>query len=127
LRPPNFQPPFNVVRVAYVDFHVSEPALSKTFWVDALGLVVTEESDDALYLRGLEERNHHSVVLRKGPQPDVTAVGFKVFSEDDLDRAASFGATKGLPHRFVERPSQGRTLAFADPMGTPIELFYKMT
>jgi catechol 2,3-dioxygenase len=127
IRPPNFQPPFNVVRVAYVDCHVSEPALSKTFWVDALGLVVTEETGDALYLRGLEERNHHSIVLRKGPDPDVTAIGFKVFSEEDLDRAASFCASKGLPHRFVERPFQGRTLAFDDPLGTPIELFYKMT
>ena len=42
IRPPNFEPPFNVVRIAYVDCHVVDPAASKTFWVDALGFVVTE-------------------------------------------------------------------------------------
>jgi catechol 2,3-dioxygenase len=126
IRPPVFQPPFNVVRVAYVDSHVRDLALARTFWVDALGLVVSEDTGQALYLRGLEERNHHSVVLRKGPEPDVTAVGFKVFSEDDLDRAAAFCASRQLPHQFVERPAQGRTLFFRDPTGMPVELFYRM-
>ena len=126
IRPPNLYPPFNVVRIAYVDCHVSDLAMSKAFWVDALGLVVSEETSDALYLRGLEERNHHSVVLRKSSDLDVTGVGFKVYSEDDLDSAAAFCALKGLPHRFVQRPAQGRTLALEDPLGTPIELFFKM-
>src|SRR5436190_877811 len=80
IRPPNFEPPFNVVRIAYVDCHVVDPAASKTFWVDALGFVLTEETGDALYLRGLEERNHHSVVLRKGPSPDVQA-SYDFFTE----------------------------------------------
>ena len=92
----------------YVDAHATDLALSRAFWVDALGFIVTEETSDALYLRGLEERNHHSVVLRKAPEPDVTAVGFKAFSEEDIDRAARFCADRGLPHRFVERPAQGR-------------------
>jgi catechol 2,3-dioxygenase len=109
-----------------VDSHVTDLALARSFWVDALGLIVTDETSDALYLRGLEERNHHSVVLRKGPSLDVTAVGFKVFGDDDLDRAAAFCAIKGLPHEFVERPAQGRTLFFRDPLGMPVELFHKM-
>jgi 3,4-dihydroxyphenylacetate 2,3-dioxygenase len=126
IRPPNLYPPFNVVRIAYVDCHVSDLALSKAFWVEALGFVVTEETSDALYLRGLEERNHHSVVLRKSSDLEVSGIGFKVYSEDDLDKAAAFCDAKGLPYRFVQRPAQGRTLAFHDPLGTPIELFFKM-
>ena len=127
LRPPNFDPPFNVVRVAYVDLHATDLSLSKAFWVDALGFVITEETSDAVYLRGLEERLHHSIVLRKGSEPDVTAIGFKVFREEDLDRAAEFCVERHLRHRFVNRPAQGRTLAFEDPLGTPIELFFTMT
>jgi catechol 2,3-dioxygenase len=123
---PNFNPPFNVVRVAYVESHVTDLAVARTFWVDALGLVVTEETSETLYLRGLEERNHHSIVLRKGLQAETAAVGFKVFSDEDLDRAARFCASRGLPHRFVTRHAQGRTLTFTDPTGVPIELFYKM-
>lgn len=126
IKPPNFQPPFNVVRIAYVDMHVTDLSLARSFWVDALGLVVTEDTGGALYLRGLEERGHHSIVLRTGGDPDVTAIGFKVFSEDDLDRAAAFCAARGLRHEFVERPAQGRTLFFRDPLGMPVELFFTM-
>src|SRR5688500_24581 len=102
IRPPNFDPPFNIVRIAYIDAHATNLALSRAIWTDPLGCIDTEETSDALYLRGLEERNHHSVVLRKASEPDVTAVGFKAFSEADLDRAARFCAERGLPHRFVE-------------------------
>ena len=38
---------------------------SRAFYVDCLGLLVSDETDDALYLRGVEERNHHSIVLRR--------------------------------------------------------------
>jgi len=126
LLPPNHHPPFSIVRIAYVDCHATDLAVSRAFWVDTLGLVATEETSDTLYLRGLEERSHHSVVLRKSSQVDVTAVGFKVYSEDDLDRAATFCASRRLPHEFVDRPFQGRTLRLSDPLGTPIELFFSM-
>ena len=38
---------------------------ARRFYVDLLGFVETAR-DDALYLRGLEEREHHSLVLRAG-------------------------------------------------------------
>jgi catechol 2,3-dioxygenase len=87
---------------------------------------VTAESADALYLRGLEERNHHSVVLSLAKEPCVHALGFKVASEEDLDRAASWFARLGLPTAFPDVPFQGRTLRTVDPHGTPIELYARM-
>src|SRR5687768_6849383 len=126
IRRPNLHPPFNVVRVAYVEGHATDLALSKAFWVDALGFIVTEQTSDGLWLRGLEERNHHSVVLRRAAEPDITAVGFKVYSEEDLEGAARYCQTRGLPFSFVERHAQGRTLLFRDPSGVPIELFASM-
>ena len=36
----------------------------------------------------MEERNHHSLVLKKGSEPVAERLGFKVGSEEDLDRAA---------------------------------------
>ncbi|HVM57048.1 MAG TPA: VOC family protein, partial [Gaiellaceae bacterium] len=59
--------PFDIVRVAHVELVVTDLAASREFYVDVLGLVPTEEADDAIYLRGYEERLHHSLVLRAGP------------------------------------------------------------
>jgi len=123
---PNLHPAFNVVRVGYVEFLSTDLARSKAFWVDALGYVLTEETHDALFLRGYEERGHHSVVLRKAAQPAVAALGFKVFSEEDLDDAVLFCESRGIPHRFVEKPAQGRTLSITDPAGMPLELYHEM-
>jgi len=126
VRAPNLHPPFNVVRIAYADLNVTDLVRSKAFWVDALGLVVTDETADALYLRGLEEENHHCIVLRKGTEATVTSVGFKVYSEEDLDLAVRYCQGRGVPHEFVEMPAQGRTLRIRDPLGTPYDFFFTM-
>ena len=123
---PELAPPFNIVRVSHVDYGVTDLAASRAFYVDCLGLIVTAETPDALFLRAVEERNHHSIVLRKAPQAACLALGFKVASEDDLDRAAVWFGHRGLPAMFVEVPHQGRTLRTRDPHGMPLEFYFKM-
>jgi catechol 2,3-dioxygenase len=121
-----FDPPFNIVRSSHVTLGVTDLARSKAFYVDTLGLHLEDETRDALYLRGVEERQHHSLVLRKAPKAEAYHLGFKVGSEEDLDKAAAFFKAKGVKHAFVERPYQGRTLEAVDPLGMPLELYFKM-
>jgi 3,4-dihydroxyphenylacetate 2,3-dioxygenase len=126
VRKPVLNPPFNVVRASHVTLGVRDLSRARAFYVDCLGYLVTAESAGALYLRGLEERNHHSVVLSLSEEPCVHALGFKVASEEDLDRAAFWFARLGLPTAFPDVPFQGRTLRTVDPHGTPIELYARM-
>ncbi len=126
LHPANPQPPFNVVRCSYVELGVTDLARSRDFYVDGLGLLVTEQTDDALYLHGLEERQHHSFILKQAEQPTCTCLGYKVGSEADLDRAAAFFQERGLEHQWVERHGQGRTLRARDPFGVPVEFYWTM-
>ena len=120
-----FDPPFNIVRSSHVVLGVSDLGRARAFYEGTLGLHVEDAEAGALYLRGVEER-HHSLVLRKSPAPIAYHIGFKVGSDEDLDKAAHFFRAKGLRHAFVERPRQGRTLQFVDPQGLPIELCFKM-
>jgi catechol 2,3-dioxygenase len=124
---PVLHPPFNVVRALYVDLGVSELARARAFWVDALGYVVTEDTGDVLFLRGLEEQNHHSLVLRASTGAVVHAIGFRVLEDADLDRATAFCVARRLPHRFVSRHAQGRTLEMIDPLGVRLELTAEVT
>ncbi len=126
IRPPVFDPPFAIVRASHVEFGVRDLSRSRAFYVDCLGYLVTEETKDALYLRAVEERNHHSIVLRRADAPVAQALGFKVASEDDLDRAAVWFGKQGLPAAFVEVEYQGRTLRAADPLGMPLDFYFKM-
>jgi catechol 2,3-dioxygenase len=126
VRQPVFDPPFNVVRASHVELGVRDIKRSRAFYVDCLGLLVSDEDNGALYLRGVEERNNHSIVLRQARDTDVRALGFKLASEDDLDRAEAWFRRRNLPTSFVEVPHQGRTLRAADTLGMPLEFYARM-
>ena len=126
IRKPVLNPPFNVIRVSHVEYGVRDIGASRAFYVDCLGYQVCDETADVLYLRGAEERNHHSIVLRRDGAPAAHALGFKLASEEDLDRAAFWFAHKGMPTSFPEVPYQGRTLRTQDPFGMPLEFYFRM-
>lgn len=126
LPPHNLYPAFNIVRLSHIELGVTDLARSRAFYVDLLGLQVTDEDADTVYLRALEERGHHCIVLKRRPQPAVDSMSFKVYGEEDLDRAAAFFEEKGTATRWIERPYQRRTLAVRDPFGMPLEFYHKM-
>ncbi len=121
-------PPFDIVRVAHAEFVVADLDASRHFYVDLLGLIETARTDDALYLRGYEERLHHSLVLRRGPEPLLDHLAFRVRRPEDLDLLAAHYSGLGCEQRFVEgvELGQGRALRVSDPLGFPLEFFYEM-
>jgi catechol 2,3-dioxygenase len=92
---PNLYPPFNILRLSHVVFGVKDLAASRKFYVDILGLQVTDEDEQTIYLRAMEERGHHCMVLRKSETSEVHSLSFKVFDEGELDKAHDWFAAKG--------------------------------
>lgn len=123
---PNLYPPFNIVRLSHVTYRVTDLKKSRAFYVDTLGLQVTEENDDRIYLRAMEERGHHCIVLERSDTPSVGVLGFKLYDTPDLDKAHDYFAGRGLPVEWVDRPFQGKTLLTRDPWGIPLEFYVKM-
>jgi catechol 2,3-dioxygenase len=123
---PVLYPPFNIVRISHVVYAVPDLARSRAFYVDLLGMQVTGETGDAIYLRAMEERGHHSVVLARSERAAVRVIGFKVYTDADLDKAADFFGALGQPVQWIETPYQGRTLRTTDPQGVPLEFYHRM-
>ncbi len=123
------QPPFDILRAAYSELLVTDLDAAARFYVDLLGLVVSARSEDAVYLRGWEERLHHSLVLRRGELPAATRVAFRVRSNDDLPPIAAHFESLGCTVRWVEgeQAGMGRALRVWDPFGFPLEFFHEMT
>jgi 3,4-dihydroxyphenylacetate 2,3-dioxygenase len=120
---------FDIVRFAHLELVVTDLAASREFYVDLLGLTVTDETGDAIYLRAIEERLHHSLVLRAGTEPHVGHVGYRVWSPDDLDLLeAHFAAIGCETHRVDDEAElgQGPALRVQDPLGFPVEFFHAM-
>lgn len=114
----------NIIRSAHGEYRVTDLERARAFYVEVLGFVETERTADALYLRGLEERDHHSLVLRKASSAGAGHLAFRVESDDDLVRLEHFFRSEGLPVRGIDagvEPGQGRSLRVQDPFGLPLE------
>src|SRR5215831_540593 len=107
-----FDPPFNIIRCSHAVLDVVDLGRSRAFYETTVGLHVEDADSDAVYLRGSEEHQHHSLVLRKALAPACNRIGFKVGNEGDLDKAAAFFSANGIQYAFAEQPFQGRTLQF---------------
>lgn len=117
-------PPFNIIRMSHIELGVTDLDASRKFYTEILGLIETEQVGDSIYLRGLEERNHHSFVLTKMDEPTVKRFGFKVGSEEDLDKIETHFAGKGLSTEWVAYHGQGRSLLTQDPHGMPLDFCF---
>lgn len=123
---PNLYPDFNIVRLSHVEYHVTDLAASKTFYTDILGLQVSAETDQKVFLRAMEERGHHCIVLTRSNHSNVRFIAFKVWDETQLEGLEAFFIGNGLPTEWVEREFQGRTLRARDPWGVPLEFYASM-
>jgi catechol 2,3-dioxygenase len=123
---PVLYPSFNIVRLSHTVFNVTNLTASRAFYVDTLGLQVTGEGEGRIYLRAMEERGHHCLVLQQAQVASIDALSFKVFDEGDLDKAADHFASVGRKVEWVSRPFQGRTLATSDVHGIPLEFYARM-
>jgi len=124
----SWPPPFRVTRASHLIYNVRDLSRSREFYTQVLGLVVSDEDRDTLYLRGVEERSHHSLILKRtSAAPACIRTGLRTYDEEDLEKAKFFFASRGLPAEFVDAPFQSRTLHTFDSSGTPLELCASMS
>ncbi|TFB52300.1 3,4-dihydroxyphenylacetate 2,3-dioxygenase [Cryobacterium tagatosivorans] len=123
---PTSTPP-DIIRAAYAELIVTDLAASRAFYVGVLGLVVTHEDDEAIYLRAFEEYLHHSLVLRLGPVAALAALAYRVRSQDEVAVAADYYRELGVrvePRAVGATRGIGEAVRVEDPLGFPVEFFY---
>lgn len=122
-----YEPPFAITRASHLVLTSQNLAASELFYTQVAGMVLTHKEDDRLYLRGLEEACHHSLVIKLSKaEPHCERIGLRVFREKDLELAKLFFDQRGMENHWTEVPFQGRTLHFTDPTGALIELCASM-
>ncbi len=100
----NLYPSFNTVRLSHACLNVADLVVSKTFYTKILGMQVSDETDSHIYLRAMEERGHHSVILQRSDHPGtVEVMGFNTYDEQDLHNAEAHFSAQGCPTEWVDR------------------------
>ena len=124
-------PNFDIVRTSHVEFLVTDLERSRKFYVDTLGFIETFSTKDRIYLRGVEDRFHHSLVLTKGRAPAVAHIAYRVRNDSDLDLIGDlFEKEMRVPVKWLEdgedEEGLGPALRAQDPFGFPLEFFKSM-
>ena len=124
---PPARPPFDIMRAAFVELQVTDLPESEHFYAELLGMIVSARTDSAVFLRGWEERQHHSLILRQAPVATASRLGFRTRTEHDLDLLAEHFTALQREVRWIEAgsdPGMGRSLRAWDPFGYPLEFFH---
>jgi catechol 2,3-dioxygenase len=128
----NVVPDFDIVRTAHVEYLVTDLERTREFYVDTLGFIETFSDRSHIYLRGLEDRFHHCMVLTKSSKPGVGHISYRVRKDEDLDKIGKlFSKEMNLPVKWLKKgdgqeEGQGRALRVQDPFGFPLEFFKEM-
>ena len=108
-----------------MELHVCDLAASEQFYAGLLGMIVSARTENAVFLRGWEERQHHSLILRQAPVAAAARLGFRTRTEADLERLEEHFAGREI--RWIAAgsdPGMGRSLRVWDPFGYPLEFFH---
>ncbi len=120
---------FSITRAGHIEFRVTDLDQARHFYVEVLGFLENGRDAQRLYLGGLEEREHHSLVLRKAESAGVSHLAFRVSDPADLGRLEALYKENDCPTQWLESGyelGQGRALRVQDPTGLPLEYYHQM-
>ena len=113
-----------ILRIGHLILVVKDLAASRRFYLDRLGFNVLHESAEAVYLRGVEDREW-TLKLEQGAEPRVRQIGFKVASDAVLDQLIRLAEREGLPHRRDREVDRPAMLRMTDPFGFPLAFYFQ--
>ena len=96
-----------VLRLSHVDVQVTDLDLATAYYTEVIGLLETERTEDAVFLKCWDEPNHHSLRLTYGPRVGMDRMSFMVERESDLGMFENRIQAWGYP---VQRISKGEAL-----------------
>ena len=119
-----------VMRPGFVQLRVMDMDEAIVHYRDRMGLdLVSQEADGRVYLRGYDEFDRHSVILREADTPGLDVMAFKVRNEEQLSGLAKRLKAKGVEVEEIApggQPGLGRCIRFTTPTAHVFELYATM-
>jgi len=69
---------FQIIKAAHAEILVTDLNEAYKFYVETLGFYPTYLEENRIYLRGYEERYHHSLILTKSEKPGIKHLAYKL-------------------------------------------------
>lgn len=117
----------DVAHLAHVEILTPALEASSRFFKELLGMQETERRGESVYLRGYEERCHHSIKLTSAAEPGLGHVGWRAQGPQALARRVAVIEATGFGRGWLEdETGHGRAYRFTTPEGHLMEIFWEV-
>ncbi len=112
-----------ILRLSHVDITVTDLELAAAYYTQVMGLDMVERTDDRLFLKCWDERDHHCVAIRHSTRVGLDRFAYKVEHTDDLEVFETrIERAGGIVERVAKDVGQGESIRFETPSGHEMEL-----
>lgn len=118
-----------LARLGHVALETPDLEASLDFYRDAVGLEEVERRDSTVYLRAVDEFDHHSLSLTEAEEAGIDHIGWQTENQESLSRFADQLADEGLDVVWIEEgveAGQGEAIRFETPHGHRFEFYAEM-
>ena len=117
-----------VSHLGHAEIIVPDVAASKEFFTELMGLYVSEEDGDRLYLRAWQDFDHHTLVITEGPETQLEHIGWRVATREDAEEIAAKVEARGGETHWGESTTKGHgdVLRFRTLHGLPMECYWEV-
>lgn len=115
-----------IAHLAHLEVLTPKPEESLRFYTEILGLEESEREGQSVYLRAWGEWSHHSLKLTEGPRPELAHIGWRAWSQEDLETAVGRLEQQGVGERWLEEfIGHGRAFRYRSPGGQLHEIYWQ--
>lgn len=118
-----------VSHIGHVEVLVTDLAASTEHMTEIMGLMVTAQEDDRVFLRAWQDRDHHTLVLTEGPESGLSHIGWRVHTREEIEAIERDLTARGIETSWAEAHEgrgHGDALRFLTPGGIPYELYHEV-
>ena len=117
-----------IAHLGHAELLVRDLPASREFFTEVMGLFVTAETDEQVYLRAWQDWDHHTLVLTQAGESSLGHVGWRVSGPDGLAQFERHLEAAGVEVSWVEGSiGHGDAIRFQTPgAGVPHELYWEV-
>ncbi|RHW39479.1 catechol 2,3-dioxygenase [Lysinibacillus yapensis] len=118
---------YDVAQLAHVELYTPKLKESVEFFTKIMGLQVTVEAGESVYLRAYEDFYHHTLKLTAGPEPGLGHVAWRASSPEALERRVKELEESGQGKGWIDGDlGHGRAYQFTTPDGHLQEILWEV-
>lgn len=118
----------SIAHLGHVEIGVTNLEKSTWFFTEVMGLYISDQEDDRVYLRAWQDFDHHTLVLKQSDTSGVKQVGWRVATEQALKGFEKQLTDMNIDFNWVEagqKKAIGDSIQFKSPAGLPVELYWE--